>query len=61
MDYYKEFDRLFKEIKEKHPNIVIITATQPKQEHVDFPMRREHLGPDLVIVDYINLLKTTKP
>jgi hypothetical protein len=54
-----KINKMMKEIREKFPNFVIMTATQPTRKESGFTPRLDlgNSGLDIVIIDYVNLIK----
>lgn len=49
---HREFRRIYEQ------NLVIVTATQPSRPYSGVnPIRKSNDEPDVVIIDYINLIK----
>jgi len=55
----KHLEAVIKSIREKHSDFVIVTATQPPRPESSIPPRRLGRGDelDIVIIDYISLIK----
>jgi hypothetical protein len=54
---YKRLEREVQRIRERFPNFVVVTATQPKRGSNDLTPRVPRSGPGIVFIDHIELIK----
>ena len=54
---YEEIQRILVEVQEKFPGMVIMTAQQPSRKSNEGPIRMHPEIPNVIIVDYIDLIQ----